>query len=544
MAPSQKSREPLPPQSFPGTPNGGRPKFPPRKGQGPRPARHIPWPEIFKHHISVLEGHLKMIDMVRKHTIEGSGNYRTICEMINRTKQILYESKTVARTFVPPADQIEQVPLGSSSESMYPGYAIKEHKYGEAAQTYGNYVAEAKRRGEEIKPEGVDYKLGQSKGHSSLKLEQMRVMKEPLNGSGSGSDSRPAGASSKEPGSAGQKQVRFSDVPQEASKSEAQMFFMDPKPTPVDLPTTLNPSQKRKDLSPDPEPAPEPAEAQPSKKAKKSHAGPGSKSDDVRQDIYSTTDPTADPTSQTKDDSKQAPKEVPTQYEDITAEVDKRLKDKEEKRKHKDWLKEEKKRKRDSEGSATVAADAATTDGEKPKKKKKTSRKSEDSGTADKVSPKKHDATDGEGTIDGSSAINITTMENPNKKKVKASHESTPSAKTEATTEKADNDSPRKKQKRKKTLGDATGQKDQQGAGMDAQGPSPPKRSLAEDGQESQPNNESPQKKKKAKISKSASTSDEVVGKEKAEKRPVDEAEVGEVEDEDKKKKRKKRKIA
>ncbi|KAL8768785.1 MAG: hypothetical protein Q9209_005074 [Squamulea sp. 1 TL-2023] len=498
--------------------------------------------QIFKHHISVLEGHLKMIDMVRKHTIEGSGNYRTICEMIDRTRQILYESKTVARTFVPPADQIEQVPLGSSSNSMYPGYAIKEHKYGEAAQTYGNYAAEAKRRGEEIKPEGVDYKLGQSKAHSSLKLEQMRALKESLNGSGSGSDSGPADATFKEPGSAGKKQVRFSDISQDASKSEAQMFFMDPKPTPVDFSTTLNPSQKRKDLSPDPEPALEPVEAQSSKKAKKSHVDPANKPDDVKKDTYSTISSTADSISQTKDDSKQAPDEVPTQYEDISAEVDKRLKEKEEKRKHKDWLKEEKKRKRDSEGSATVAADAATRETEKPKKKKKTSRKTEDSGTADEVSPKKQDATDGEETFEGGSATKTTTVEKPKKKKAKASHESTPLAKSEATTGKANDDSPRKKQKRKKISANASGQKDQQGAGIDAQCSSLPKRSLAEEGEASPPDDESPRKKKKVKTSKSTSISDELAVKEKGEKRSADEAEVGESEDEEKKKKKKHKK--
>ena len=56
--------------------------------------------QIFKHHISVVEGHLKMIDMVRKHTVEGSGNWRMICELVDRTNEMLRVSKQQARSFV------------------------------------------------------------------------------------------------------------------------------------------------------------------------------------------------------------------------------------------------------------------------------------------------------------------------------------------------------------------------------------------------------------------------------------------------------------
>lgn len=90
-----------------------------KRGTGGRPAppRHIPWPEvrrtepqqlqslqvafqIFKHHISVVEGHLKMIDMVRKHTVEGSGNFSTIMGCVDRAKQMLQVSKQISKTFV------------------------------------------------------------------------------------------------------------------------------------------------------------------------------------------------------------------------------------------------------------------------------------------------------------------------------------------------------------------------------------------------------------------------------------------------------------
>lgn len=41
-----------------------------------------------------------MVDMVRKHTVEGTGNHRQICDMLDRCKRMLYESKTLSRTFV------------------------------------------------------------------------------------------------------------------------------------------------------------------------------------------------------------------------------------------------------------------------------------------------------------------------------------------------------------------------------------------------------------------------------------------------------------
>jgi hypothetical protein len=41
-----------------------------------------------------------MVDMVRKHTVEGTGNYRTIMGCVERTKHMLYEAKQIARSFV------------------------------------------------------------------------------------------------------------------------------------------------------------------------------------------------------------------------------------------------------------------------------------------------------------------------------------------------------------------------------------------------------------------------------------------------------------
>ncbi|KAL8909457.1 MAG: hypothetical protein Q9171_005025 [Xanthocarpia ochracea] len=535
MAPLQRSQEPVLPPKYPEDSYNGRPKFPPKRG--PRPARHIPWPEIFKHHISVLEGHLKMVDMVRKHTVEGSGDFRTICDMIDRTKQILHESKTVARTFVPPANHIEQVLLGSSSQSMYPGYSIGEHKYGEAAQRSGDYAAEARRNDEEIKPQGVEYEAGQSTALSSLTLEQMRAKKAARNGngnrsgSGSGSDSGPANATSMKPSSS-RKKVRFSDVSQDASKREGQMFFMDSEPTPVDLLTTLSQSQKRKEPSSDhdSEPTSESVEAKASKKAKKSHTHHSIDMDDVKKDAQAME-------GSTKDTSEQAPQEVQIEYEDISAEVDKRMKEKEEKRKHKDSLKGEKKRKRDSEASTAGAVeDTPMMEVEKPNKKKKKSRTSEDAGTGAEVSPNTEPATNGEEAI----AANA---EKPKEKKAKSSIKSPNVANLDSVTEETKKSPAKKKQKKAKTLGDTTGSKDEIVAKAEPKSSTSPKPSLVEESKESAEGEGSARKKKKARTSKEVNALKEVSGKEKREKRPAEVAEVGEVEGEGEgKKKKQKRK--
>ena len=477
-----------------------------------------------------------MVDMVRKHTIEGSGNFRTICDMINRTKQILHESRTVARTFVPPADHIKQIPLGSSPEAMYPGHPIKKQKHGEAAQRSGNHGAEARRNGEEIKPHDVEYGAGQSTAFSSLTLEQMRAKKAAQNGnrnrSGSSSDSGLANATSMEP-STSRKKVRFSDVSQDAPKREGQMFFMDSEPTPVDLPTTLNPSHKRKEPSSDyeTEPTSESVEAKASKKAKKRHSHRPIDMDDVEKDAQAmkgSTNDTAEP----------APQEVQIEYEDISAEVDKRMKEKEEKRKHKDSLKEEKKRKRDSEASTAGAVeDTPMTEVEKPKKKKKKSRRSEDAGTVAEVSPETEPATNGEEAI-------AAHAEKPKKKRAKSSIESPIVTEPDSVTEETKNSPAKKKQKKAKTLGDTAGSKDEIVAEAEPKSSTSPKRSLIEESKEPAEGERSARNKKKAKTSKEADALKEVSRKEKGEKRPAEVAEVGEVEGEGegKKKKQKRRK--
>ncbi|KAI4088951.1 MAG: hypothetical protein LQ344_005702 [Seirophora lacunosa] len=330
-SPTQK-RAPLPPQQYPAKPKAGMSKGQP-KHRGPQPARHIPWPEIFKHHISLVEGHLKMIEMVRKHTVEGSGNYNTISDLVKRSKDMLYQAKNVARTFIPPPDLIDQVPLGSSSDTMYPGYSPANHEYGKAAEEFGRYASEAKKKGLQVEAEGIDYKVGQSRGLGHMTLAQIRAANAKKGGAGSGSD---AGSTPAAPQASKAAEKKKKEDEAETQTAGEQMFFMDSNPTPVNLSTAANSSAKRKAT-------PDPVEVNTSKKQKKKqHAAGGSPA---------------------PDDAQEPIEPVRIEFEDISGEVDARLAEKEERRKRK----EQKKRKRESEGSGVVPAAAAA---DKPEKKK------------------------------------------------------------------------------------------------------------------------------------------------------------------------------
>jgi len=56
--------------------------------------------QLFKHHQSVLTGHLKMMDMVRKHCVEGTGNYATAQACVDRTHEMLRSFKKTTASFV------------------------------------------------------------------------------------------------------------------------------------------------------------------------------------------------------------------------------------------------------------------------------------------------------------------------------------------------------------------------------------------------------------------------------------------------------------
>ncbi|KAL8649905.1 MAG: hypothetical protein Q9226_005381 [Calogaya cf. arnoldii] len=446
-----------------------------------------------------------MIDMVRKHTVEGSANHRTICAMIDNTKQVLFDSKTVSRIFVPPLDHVEQVTLGSSPD-------------------------EAKSKSEGIRPEESDHRLGQSKAPSSLKLEQTTAKNVAANGGGSDSAPAPVDAPSAD-ANASSKKVRFSDVSMEPSTSVAQMFFMDSQPTPVHLPSSLNPSNKRKSSSQHSEPAPEPVEFQPSKKARKDHADHATISGDVQEG----TQPMPKTTAQTHNNTEQAHSDVQLEYEDISAEVDKRMEEKEEKRKAKDQLKVKRKRKRDSEGSTAGAVESATTtELGKPKTKKK-SKIAEDAGSAGELSPEKESTAAGEDLDEGANAATPVFLEKPKKKKkVNASPESPTTAR-----DKSVGGSSAKKKAKKIQMSSETAGADKKHV-LD-ENSTPSKRSLVEHSEGHAEGEDSTPKKKKARTSKDTSTSEALAVKQKKKKRLADVAEVGDVEGESKKKKLKRK---
>ena len=250
---------------------------------------------------------------------------------------------------VPPPNQRDQVPLGVSSDSMYPGYSPADHEYGKAAEEYGKAVAEAKTRGVDIpKHPDIDYKIGQGKGIKNKSLVQIREMHQTQSGSGNGSGEDDAPV--KQPlanGRGGSTKVKTDETASKDTDSQTEskdpVFIIDTKPTPVKIPDHLSSSKREADA--------ETSEPGPSKKSKKKHHG----------------DRPAAPTQ-------------PAETDDISAEVDARMKEKEEKRKRK----EEKKRKRESEKSEYPTLEAVdpvtpavTMDGEKPKKKKKKVQQSE-----------------------------------------------------------------------------------------------------------------------------------------------------------------------
>ena len=264
----------------------------------------------------------------------------------------------------------DKVPLGSSSASMYPGYSPADHVYGEAAMQYGSAAAKAKAEGIELKPQAdIEYNVGQAKGTKRKKLAEMQAAKGLQDSSGSAS-----GSGTDAPSATNGKKLGFekSDAKDEVTGAAAQpSFYIDTKPTPVKLPFSEKNDSKRATS------VPEPVEEKKSKKPKKTHDG----------------------------ELPAAPAQGTIETEDISAEVDARMKEKEEKRLRKEEKKRKKeaaaaaenggtedpdtsiiaadakKRKRDSAGSsaAVAGADPAINgEGEAKKPKKKKSKKEKD----------------------------------------------------------------------------------------------------------------------------------------------------------------------
>ena len=240
---------------------------------------------------------------------------------------------------VPPKNYRDRVPLGSSSVSMYPGYSPADHAYGSAAQEYGKWAAEARKEGQDVKHPQAEYELGQAKGLKRTTLAAIREAKlarEGGSGSGTGSGSDAVSDSHSK-----KKTEHTAGPSQQASpppEGDNPYFVVDTKPTPVNLPGMTQLPAKR-----GASPEEEPVESKKHKKAKRKHDGEIPK---VEQGV---------------------------EFEDISGEVDARLKAKEEKLKRK----KEKKRKRES-GEEPLVSGVLSTSTEKPKKKKHKDKEEED----------------------------------------------------------------------------------------------------------------------------------------------------------------------
>ena len=243
---------------------------------------------------------------------------------------------------------------------MYPGYSPADHEYGKAAEEHGRAVAQARVRGEEIKPDGIEYQIGQGKSNRRHRLADARkanAAQENASGSDSATGSGSKGNSdSNTPAATNRKAVATKAEPTDV-EGDDPFFVIDTKPTPVNLPEESHKVSKRSGS-----PSPEPTEGRKLKKAKKRHEGEAPKAEDQNG----------------------------VQFEDISKEVDARMKEKEAKRKRK----EEKKRKRESEGDAGASSAVNAEDGdgamgvEKPKNKKP-KHKSEEAPAEEAISKKR-----------------------------------------------------------------------------------------------------------------------------------------------------------
>ena len=263
---------------------------------------------------------------------------------------------------------------------MYPGYSPADHEYGVAAGEFGRYATEARQKGEKIELPGVEYEVGQAKG---IKKKTLAGMKEALAkkkekegsglGSGYGSDApviKHAHEKTRTNGEA--TETKLAGATSEAlGEDDNPYFVVDTKPMKVDLPGI--PAPKR---SATPSGSTEIKEP---KRVKKSHEG-----------------------------------ELPTGegFEDISAEVDAKLKEKEEKRKHK----EEKKRKRETGGAhesavALMARASGDTDSPMNKKKKKHKDSTEDAKAETDVA------------LENGDDVGAEVVEQPKKKKPKHSND-------------------------------------------------------------------------------------------------------------------------
>jgi len=353
-----------------------------------------------------------MMDMVRKHCAEGSGNYKAAQACVDRTHEMLRMFKQATATFVPPRDNLDRVPLGSSSASTYPGYSPADHIYGEAAAEHGAMIAEARRQGKRIEqnPFGIEYVVGQSQGSVNEQMDEWRKSREEIKATKNGpTPVEPEELVNSEP----------MEGIEQSAKPE-QLFMVDSNPTPVNvLQNKSDTSSKAKNRAND--------------KAKRRVSF-----QDEQPNVPAATDE-----GHKKKKVKVVEAETVQSYEpepkplreedDISAEVDARLKEKEERRKRK----EEKKRKRESEASQADVPEAVVEElaATKPTKKKQ---------------KKADEAKEGEQAVESDIAEQVKPNKDKKKKKKRASMDAEPEA--IAVTDESEKSKKKRKKESKETI--------------------------------------------------------------------------------------------
>ena len=254
---------------------------------------------------------------------------------------------------------------------MYPGYSPADHAYGKAAEEYGTFAAAARAQGVDVKHPDIEYRIGQARGTKRKTLEEIRGAKNVKHG---GPGSHGAGEAPGKPEpipmtpyalhlKSQAKRKKATD--ETATNGENACFVVDVKPTPVNL-TGLTTKSPKRSASPH-----ESLQQEKPKKAKKKHKG----------DLPQSTDNQG----------------LGVEFEDISQEVDARLKEKEAKRKRKG----EKKRKREPADSLTAPAESSVAVEVEPPIKKK-SKKTKDNVLVDKsISRKRQGTEDEEGQREG-----------------------------------------------------------------------------------------------------------------------------------------------
>ncbi|KAI9845497.1 MAG: hypothetical protein M1837_004836 [Sclerophora amabilis] len=316
------------------------------EGNASASAQRIEWSQLYARHLSMLECHSRMLETIQKQINADSDNWRTITSMVDRSHEIIEEFKNTTTTFKSGEEAFLPPSSSLPSETVHPVSHSADHTPDVPRQDAGRDVEEL-RRGTQTKsyPKSLDpkvegYTIGQR--HGLKRKFTVQIKDQDTNGQ--------AGSVRKGAHGSGQQKVETSDGKRDNTPvdevSDNPYFVIDTKPSPVNLANRSKP------------------------KIKVSADIPRSESSEKRKSKKRKTDKS----------SKQTPV---TEFEDISAEVDTRLREKEEKRKRK----EEKKRKRDSTGKGDVSLDKPIVEGavSRPKKSKKEGERTPEKDLSEKI---------------------------------------------------------------------------------------------------------------------------------------------------------------